>query len=340
MAAKLQVHLVLSALLLAVLGLGCRTVGPIRVPKEPEVRFHTDRPAALDTRTVVGPNGAGLTLVRPRIEGRDLGWFLLDSGASNLLISRRDSRRLGLPIVAEGFVDGRISVTYHHALGLELGPLSLHDVLVAAVDWSHAASLREALGRELAGLAGYQIFAHAVVEVRYGSGTRGDRVALHDPATYELPGGSWHPLRVIDRRPVVPVRLSLPGSSGGEPEEILVVVDTGTAGSLVLDAALAVRAGLVEELPGSTERDATEPIRLGARVRSLGSAAPWVELAGHRFEQVPVAVRPIPLGTRRALAEVDGIVGRQLFRGLTLILDLAHHRIAVLEHDERPPAAP
>ena len=38
---------------------------------------------------------------------------------------------------------------------------------------------------------------------------RGDRVILHDPATYRLPRGSWLPLRTIDRRPTVIAHVTL-----------------------------------------------------------------------------------------------------------------------------------
>jgi len=344
---------------------GCRSILPPRVPPEPEVRWLPGVPGDVPSQTVFSPDGAGLTLVRGTLSGRDSGWLLLDSGSANLLIDRQAAKQRHLPVVGEGFAERELRVTYHLADEFTLGPLELDRVLVAAADWDRLSTLRRALGVDLAGFAGYQVFAHAVVEIQYrGAGDsvgqpigQGDRVILHDPATYRLPRGSWQPLRTIDRRPTVVAHVTVrtdeetteqatppnaparPGQTEpSDPEAIaeaappsslraLFVIDTGTAGGLILDARFAREAGLPLDPSGA----ASEQITLTGTVPVATSRVPQLSLGERTFDDVPTTIRTDLFRGRAALAAVDGMIGRRLLEGHTVVFDLPHQRIALLD---------
>ncbi len=339
----------LLVLLAPLLWLGaCRSILPPRVPPEPQVQWLPGLPGDVPSQTVFSPDGAGVTLVRGTINGHDSGWLLLDSGSANLLIARRTAKTLHLPVVGEGFAERDIRVSFHLAQQVGLGPLELDKVLVAAASWDRLATLREALGVELAGFAGYQAFANAVVEIRYRAASdpvgRGDRVLLHDPSTYRLPRGSWQPLRTIDRRPTVVVHVTAhrdpaatapghadPGASGETPQpsalRALFLVDTGTAGSLILDSRFAREAGLA----AADSPTHAKQITLTGAVSVGTTRIPRFALGERAFDDVPATVRTDLFGSRSALAAVDGILGRGLLEGLTVVFDLPHQRIALLD---------
>jgi len=344
---------VLAVLLLVLAAGACRSLLPLRVPAMPEVRFNSAAPGDVPARTIVGPSGAGLTLVRGTIDGRDSGWLLLDSGSSNLLVSRRAARALRLPAAGEGYAGRDLRVTYYLADSFQLGPLVLEKALVAGADLDRLAALRQALGVDLAGLAGYQVFAQAVVEIQYGAGgppEGGDRVLLHDPRAYHLPRGTWLPLRIIDRRPAVVAQVvprtsgsggpGEPGTPNGQDEpsgdadgaaplRALFLVDTGTAGGLILDQSFAREAGLTTSPPAGT----AEQITLAGSVPAGTTRVPRLTLDQHHFDDLPATVRTDLFEGRQALAAVDGILGRNLLRHFTVVFDVAHERIALL-----PPA--
>ena len=318
---------------------GCAGTGPTASRVDPEAA------AAVPTRTVIGPGGDGLTLVRPRVDNRDLGWFLLDSGAAGLMISRRDSRRLGLHPVGEGLANRGVPVTFVRADSFVLGPLVIRYPVLAAVDWERIERFREVFGEEFGGLVGFPVFDRAMVEVRYGKDGEPDRVLIHrrrDPDPVVPPGdvGAWERLDVVDRRPVVTARL--PGSDrGGEPIEVeaRLVVDTGTSTALSLDHAFAREAGILEGLAVSHGRQVT----LRGPVDVLRGRLGWIEVAGQRIEDVPLVLRPSESRRSGALpGRVDGFIGRGLLTGRTVVFDYAGRRIAIVgaarrEEAGRPP---
>lgn len=329
------------ALILLVSSLACRTILPPRVPPAPDVRWLPGAPGDVPSQTVFSPDGAGLTLVRGTLDGHDSGWMLLDSGSANLLIAQKAARALRLPVVGEGFAEGQLRVTYYLADRFGLGPLELGKVLVAAADWDRLETLRRALGVDLAGFAGYQVFADAVVEIQYRAPGdppgRGDRVLLHDPVTYRLPRGEWLPLRTIDHRPTVIAHVAT-GTSTGPPSgatagerptglRALFVVDTGTAGSLILTERFAREAGLA----ATGAPSGSEQITLTGSVPVGTARVPRLTLGTRSFDDVPATVRADLFRGRSALAAVDGFIGRRLLEGLTVVFDLPHQRIALLD---------
>ena len=69
-------------------------------------------------------------LVRPAVNGADIGWMLLDSGASGMVIEPSVADRLELPAFASfrvRTVGGRKRSRYRVAQSFQLGPLIMEE---------------------------------------------------------------------------------------------------------------------------------------------------------------------------------------------------------------------
>lgn len=300
--------------------------------REPGTRMLPERSPAVRTATVLGPSGRGLTLVRARIVGvggERESWLLLDSGSASVVLPAELVRELELPLVGEGLVNGGPPVSFHRVPRIEVGPLALREIVVTALDWTALRDLTAAFGESLpddastgglGGFAGFPVFARAVIEVRLGTG-EGDRVSIHDPEGYRLPRGAWHPVRVVDRRPVIEATM-------GDGQSAALIVDTGTSGGLVLEREFAESAGLLEGRPLRRERRFV----LHGSVPVLATRLDRLELGGRSFRDVGLAVRS-PEGRHQGGLPpgVVGLAGRELFEGLTVVFDLGADRLALLD---------
>lgn len=320
--------LILSSLLPALLFISA--CGGVR---EPGTRVLPERSPEVRTATVLGPSGRGLTLVRARIVGvggERGSWLLLDSGSASVVLPEELVRGLELPLVGEGLVNGGPPVSFHRLPRLDVGPLVLREIVVTSLDWTAlrdlAAAFEGSLGDDstaegLGGFAGFPLFARAVIEVRFGTAEEGDRVSIHAPESYRLPRGEWHPVRVVDRRPVIEATL-------GDGRSAALIVDTGTSGGLVLERDFAEAAGLLE---GHSLRRERRFVLHGA-VPVLAGRLERLELGGRSFRDVGLAVRSSEDRSRGDLPPgVAGLAGRELFEGLTVVFDLGGERLALLD---------
>jgi len=255
----------------------------------------------------------GHVFVRPRVDGREVGWWNLDSGAEAMTIDAALADSLGLPVVGRTAMTGsdgrRREVTIRRARTFTLGPLTLRDPLLLAEDLSATTAPP---GTRRGGAVGYPLFRHAVVVFARG----GDSVAVHDPAAYALPSGArWAALSFIDLTPAACAAIE--GGRRG-----LYQLDTGNAGTATLYGPYLARENL---LAGRETRAVTSAGTGGAFQTTVGRLA-WIELAGKRWENVEVEMR-----TGGASREGGaGVIGRVLLRDFTVVFDVPDRRLALL----------
>ncbi len=232
-----------------------------------------DRPADVawtTAATVWRTTRGGLFVVRPLVDGRDAGWFAIDTGASTLAIDERVAATLGLRERGRRMVrtsDGVAGAPYRWASSVAVGPLTLAAPRFIEVDLT---PFGKGIGVPLAGVLGFDLFARAAISLDSVEGV-GIAPAADDAA-------DWLPLRFEDGVPVVAVRY--PGGEG------LVVLDTGSSAGLTIYAGAAgdvvLRKGGRVALRGLTGA-------VGARSGVLA----WLELGGHRIEEVDaILARP------------------------------------------------
>lgn len=278
-----------------------------------------DRAARIDpsasprVRVTRAPRGR-LPLARASIDGRDVGWFLLDTGAGASAIEAAVADDLGLPGLGRTWVvtpTGGVGAGYRRCSTLAVGPLTLPEALLVELD---LASISTALGVRLAGIFGFDLFAQAVIRLVHRKPLVVELFASGDDRP-----GPWHDLRFEHRVPVLAAVLP-PGDAATSAG--LLVLDTASSAALVLQERVARRLGL---MPRTTHQGLRGVSGTGwAGVRSL----PWIDV-GERFERVRTLVADSAEGTLASRTTL-GSVGWGLFAGRELLLDWPRRRIAIL----------
>jgi hypothetical protein len=249
----------------------------------------------------------GLLLARPRVNGRDVGWFVLDTGASVLAIDALAAETLALPGAGRRAVrtaDGLSGARYRRAEELRVGGLAYRAPLLLEVDLG---PFGQASGVKLAGVLGYDLFRRAAVTLDVDEGV----VIARSPPPVHGDEASL-PLRFEDRTPVVVLRH--PAPSG--PREGLFAIDTGSGVALTAVAgaasALELRGGARASLRG-----------LGGTVEARRRSMAWLELAHHRMEEIDVVVPVTGEGALggRAPGGILGYLGMGLLREFTVTFD-------------------
>ena len=218
-----------------------------------DTRFDPDAPAALEVERVP----SGHLLVRPRLNGKDLGWFIFDTGAGTNCIAREVADELGGEpfgeVAAQG-IGGTVTTSFRRAERVTLGPLTIDEVVFMELELGF---LSEAFGVPIGGIVGYELISRCAVEYDQAESA----IALHDPATYELPEGArWEEVLLLDRHPNVVATF--------EGREAVFKIDTGAAGDTVSLYHGAVEAGALlegrETVPGQAGGVGGHvPIRVG-----------------------------------------------------------------------------
>jgi len=254
----------------------------------------------------------GHLLVRPRVDGKDVGWFVFDSGAGGLILDPRTGDDLGLDSfgsVPVGGVGGLVAGAFRRAGRFQLGPLSILDPVFVEVDLRF---LEPAFGVPVAGVAGYPVFANAVVELEKAK----SRVALHPPGGFRLKSGTWQRLFLYARHPCVKARFE--GDRAG-----IFKLDTGAAGTVLFHAPAVAKWGLLEDRETFSSTSGGVGGRQGFEVGTLE----WFELGGRRFRRLQAG-----FSTAQKGAFLDpytaGNIGTELLADFVVFFDYPQRRIA------------
>lgn len=279
-----------------------------RLDRPDDVRFDPEAAPELDVKRAPG----GYLLVRPTVEGEDLGWFILDSGAGTNCIAASVARALAEgpfgQIPARG-IGGTVPASFWKADELVLGPMTVAGPIFMELD---LAFLDAAFGVKIGGILGFELFARCVAEVDMAEGV----VALFDPRDYALPDdGRWEDALLYGRHPNV--RATFEGHEG------IFKIDTGAAGDTVtMHYQTVTDLGLLEGRETKAARTGGVGGQLPVRTGGLAS----FRLGGHDFTAIPASFMVEDTG---ALSDdyVAGNVGGQLLAPFVLVFDYPHARL-------------
>jgi predicted aspartyl protease len=279
------------------------------------VSFDPTQPAELETMRVF----SGHVLVHPTIDGEDVGWFILDTGAGGTCIDSGVADELELPsfgqVLAVGAA-GKTDAAFRRGKLFELGRLRFEDPIYVELDLEF---LTAAFNETIAGIVGYDVFARSLVEFDPTNG----HASLYDPASYELARGSWQPLVLDARTPAV--QASFEGDHSAYFR-----LDTGAgSGNVVFHTPTVEKLGLLEDRKVAASGSGGVG---GSAVTYTGELA-WFELAGQRFERPTVGFATAKVG---GLADryTAGNLGQAFLQPFTLVLDYSNERIAFVPREE------
>jgi hypothetical protein len=277
-----------------------------------------DRSISPELRVDRAPNG--FLLVHPRIDGRDAGTFVFDTGAGGNVIAPQLADTLGLARAGAswlGMAAGQTSAGIRTAGSLTLGALSIEQPAFAEMDFAPFSQHAQV---EITGIIGYDVLARAVVELELER----SRIALFDPDTFELPGAEWQEIAIAGAHPFV--KGSVEGHEGwfrldsGAPQ-VAVILNGPTVGRFQL-------------LEGRTVQKERARMPGGEMDIALGAVADVI-IGGHRFEPL-TALFPLESGGAFDDPYTLGNLGQECLLPFRVVFDYRHRRIALIDRARQP----
>lgn len=251
-------------------------------------------------------------LVRPLLEGRAVGWFIFDTGASAWTISDTGAARAGLDAIGSARIGGKDLTTVYLCERLQLGPLLFSDVQLAGLNMHNALW---AFGRDVVGICGGDVRRTAIVELDGPA----HRLAVHDPSWNPGQDVQWHPLMIRSNLPLV-------CCAYGVDSEGLFLIDTGSNGSIHLFGRATESLRQRGQL-GAFTSARTHMTYGGAHAVDVGS------LPDFRVEDQSLGAVETTFGRAEEpmsalLADVDGIIGMRVMREHVVLIDEPGGRVA------------
>jgi hypothetical protein len=263
----------------------------------------------------------GHVLVRPKVNGRDIGWFIFDTGAGGCFLDRKvlgklDLKPLGTAAVTS--VRGNEPSSIVQAKSIEIGPMMVAKPFFVTMELGF---IRAAMNEDVFGIIGHDLLSRCVADITLAD----DSIRLFDPKTYRLGTGTWQPLRFNHSVPVIAATFE--GDRKG-----LFRIDIGASGRRGVGNVV-FHAPAVKDLQLLKSRKVTR-MKMGLTDAATGAIA-WFEVAGHRFDRPEVVFalsRQGPLGDEY----LEGNIGIDFLKPFRLVLDYEHSRVAFVPRDPLP----
>lgn len=283
-----------------------------------DTTFNAARPARLEGHATRSRH----VVVKARLDGADLGWFIFDSGAGATCIDPQAADELRLPVFGETKLGGaganRLTARFRSSTTITVGPVTIDHPFFVELEMDQLGS---ALGEKLAGICGYDLLQRVVAVVDMKGGT----VDLFDPATFAKDGVTWRDLVLAGNHPHVRGTFENEGE-----EEGLFRLDTGAGSMSVL-----FHAPYVQKL-GLLQGRETFPFAgtggVGGASKTRAGRLAWFELGGQTIDDLNVLFCQDEAG---AFADpwTAGTIGSTVLSRFDLILDYPHGRIGFVAHD-------
>lgn len=272
--------------------------------------FAPDVPAQLEVKRAA----TGHLLVQPLVNGRNLGWFIFDSGAGITVLDQAAAADLSLEtfggVSARGS-GGAVESPFVQPDTIALGALTLTKPIAITLDFS---AIGAALGEHVAGVIGFDVLQRSIAEIDMSKA----RIALHDPARFDSSALHWSDMMLYGRRP------HLNATYEGHPG--VFTLDTGAGSIGVLLYAPAVQRGRLLE-----GRELTDSMTggVGGFKAAKSGLLSTLDIAGLHLESVPTI---FSLEAAGATTDefVAGAVGGQVLGDRVLFLDYGRERLALV----------
>lgn len=256
----------------------------------------------------------GHLLCRPKLDDKDVGWFILDSGAGLTCIDKTVADKLGLEnigdIPATG-MGGTVQTHLRHGKKFQLGRLTTIDNIYVDLDLR---AFTKIMGETIAGIVGYPVFQAAIVEIEVNA----PAAWLYDPAGYKLTNARWEPLLLNSNHPCC--QASFEGDRNG-----VFRLDTGAAGTVSFHTPAVKQMNLLKNRKTSLTMEGG----VGGMKMARTGKLKWFELGGHRFEKPKVVFSTAdegPLADEYTL----GNLGQDFIKPFRLVFAYPSNQIAFI----------
>lgn len=286
---------------------------PFEAPPASGARAAFDRakPAGVVSRRVL----TGHTMVRASLNGGEEKWFILDSGAGITVLDQKvaDDLKLDafgeLPVLGIG---GLVKAQFHPLKTIAVGPVTLKEINAISIDLG---MLRTVFGSEFAGIIGYDLLAHAVVEYDHATPS----VAIHDPKAFTLSAGKWLGLRFNSKLPCVEATFE-------NNYRDIFRLDTGAPNNVTFHSPAVRKYRLLE----GRETTNTMLGGVGGMIQAKAGKIKYFEVGGRRIEEPTVT---FATSDDSAFGDpyLAGNLGTAFLDRFTVVFDYVNQRIAFVD---------
>ena len=289
---------------------------PFEMPEwsvERDTKYDSAKQGAIETKRA----RTGHIMVKPTIQGEDVGWFILDSGAGAMVVDSAVAKRLGgapFGAVNVSGIGGVLQSGFYSFEEFSLGPMTVDHLTYVNLDLSQIGRM---FGVEIGGIVGYDFFRRATVVIDVVTG----ELEVYDPRSFELERGEWERLVLDSRHPTVEAKFE-----GGRTGRFR--IDTGAPGGVIFNAPVVSQLGLLE----GRETGGAQIGGVGGSLTARRGRIEWFEMGGHRWNDLTVLFAVEDEGVMSG-AFLTGNVGQDLLEPFTLVLDYANVRLALVEKD-------
>lgn len=258
-----------------------------------------------------------LVLLQAQVNVSQPLWFIFDTGANASIIDAQLVKELKLRAgrKAQGSASGgAIEAELIPGVSLALPGVKVFNQTVAALPINGISPM---FGKSIGGIIGYDFLKQFVVEVDYDAKV----MNLFAPAGYEYRrSGDIVPIKFINKKPFVIGKLKL---EGRDAIAGTFMIDTGANEAMTVNSPF-VRANQI--LKSLTRIKQANLGGLGGAAKSITARVENIQLG--RF----VIIKPLVSFSQAAegsdaLANYAGVLGGEIFRRFTLILDYSRQRI-------------
>ena len=283
-------------------------------------------------------------LVEPTIDEKNAGPFILDTGASGLVVTPRAAKTLGLRAFGEVYVSGvsgRVPCRFQRGQVLKLGPLTLKRPVFMEMGLDGIVS---GASKPIAGIIGFDVFKSAILSVSES----GDRVNIYDcnDASAVDEKWAWQQLRLVSNVPHVSATFSGVNDSHKTTPRIF-MIDSGAGGADVIFHSKAVEEMGLDSLLAPDGRRTSSRVRgvsgangeSGGQTLTYRTTMDWLQLADTDADGEPVRFENVDTllasGEGFSLSEHScGMICARLLGKRQIVYDVSRRRIAFVAGDE------
>jgi len=258
----------------------------------------------------------GHILVHPRVNGKDVGWFILDSGADSMVIDQSVADSLAMPKIGKESVVGVGGVVlepFRTASSFSLGPATIQNLYFLEIDLHQ---LSDMFKIKLAGIVGFDFFRRFIVQLDL----KKPSVQVDSAGDYHLPRGDWTKMEFSSGNPAV--QATFEGDHKGWFR-----LDTGANGTVTFHSPVVAQMHLLD----GKQTTAAGMAGVGGTTEARVGKLAWFELGGHRFANISAIFSQAKAG---AFADryLAGNIGQDLMEPFTVVFDFGGSRVAFLPH--------
>jgi hypothetical protein len=256
----------------------------------------------------------GYMFVHPLVNGKDVGWFFLDSGADVMCLDPKVAAENGFVKLGSDTTAGVVAVVklaIVRGQSFQLGPVTIKNPTFYGFDMAPF----QAFGIKIAGICGYDFVARSVMSIDPAT----SKISIFRPGSAEVPEGiQWSPVKFNGNTPCL-----ICGFEGGRTG--VFSLDTGSSSTVDLFSPVVAKLGLLKGRTTGTARTAGA----GGGTESKTGTIDYFDIGGHRFDKPEVGLQTTKAGVF-ASPNLEGNVGMGFLGHFHLIFDYPGSRIGFL----------